>query len=137
MEADTMIMSLNLNGLRKAASLRPTWPHGLLNTASVGDLTRLDLDFLALNAMAATPAMTQRAHKQGMKIYVWTVNDPVQMSVMMSRGVDGIITDEPALARQVIKLRRQLSPFGRMVVWIAGETGLLRGVDNYTTEENA
>lgn len=137
MEADIMIMSLNMNGLLKAVSLRPTWPHGLLNTASVGDLTRLGLDFLALNAVAATPAMIRRAHEQGMKIYVWTVNDPVQMSVMMSRGVDGIITDDPALARQVIKLRRQLSPFGRLVVWIAGESGLLHGVDNYATEENA
>jgi len=25
---------------------------------------------------------------------VWTVNDPYLMSAMMSRGVDGIITDE-------------------------------------------
>ena len=72
-----------------------------------------------------------------MKVYVWTINDPVQMSVMMSRGVDGIITDEPALARQVMELRKQLSPFGRLVVWIAGETGLLHGVDNYSTEEDA
>jgi glycerophosphoryl diester phosphodiesterase len=59
------------------------------------------------------------------------------MSVMMSRGVDGIITDEPALARQVMELRKQLSPFGRLVVWIAGETGLLHGVDKSSTEEDA
>jgi glycerophosphoryl diester phosphodiesterase len=55
---------------------------------------------------------------------------------MMSRGVDGIITDEPALARQVMELRKQISPFGRLVVWIAGETGLLHGVDKYSTEED-
>ena len=81
--------------------------------------------------------MVQRAHKQGMKVYVWTINDPVQMSVMMSRGVDGIITDNPALARQVLELRKQLSPFGRLVVWVAGETGLLRGVDKYSTADDA
>jgi glycerophosphoryl diester phosphodiesterase len=72
-----------------------------------------------------------------MKVYVWTINDPVQMSVMMSRGIDGIITDEPALARQVMELRRQLSPFGRLVVWIAGEAGLLPGIDKFSTEEDA
>ena len=110
---------------------------GLLNTASIGDLTRLDLDFLALNSAAASLAMVQRAHEQGMKVYVWTINDPVQMSVMMSRGVDGIITDNPALARQVLELRKQLSPFGRLVVWVAGETGLLRGVDKYSTADDA
>jgi glycerophosphoryl diester phosphodiesterase len=137
MESDIMVMSLKIVGLRKFAALRPAWTMGLLNTASVGDLTRLDLDFLALNSMAASLAMIHRAHKQGMKVYVWTINDPVQMSVMMSRGVDGIITDEPALARQVMELRKQLSPFGRLVVWVAGETGLLHGVDKYSTEEDA
>ena len=81
--------------------------------------------------------MIHRAHKRGMKIYVWTVNDPVQMSVMMSRGVDGIITDDPALVRRVIELREQLSPFGRIVVWIAGEIGLLHGADKYSIEEDA
>ena len=81
--------------------------------------------------------MIKRAHKQGMKVYVWTINDPIQMSVMISRGVDGIITDEPALARQVMELRKQLSPFGSLVVWIAGETGLLYVADKYSTEEDA
>ncbi len=81
--------------------------------------------------------MINHAHKQRMKVYVWTVNDPVQMSVMMSRGVDGIITDEPALARQVMELRKQLSPLGRLFVWIASETGLLHGIDKYSTEEDA
>ncbi|MBW2671667.1 MAG: glycerophosphodiester phosphodiesterase, partial [Deltaproteobacteria bacterium] len=118
MESDIMVMSLKIDGLRKVAALRPAWTRGLLNTASIGDLTRLDLDFLALNARAASTAMINRAHKQKMKVYVWTINDPVQMSVMMSRGVDGIITDEPTLARQVMELRTQLTPFGRLIVWI-------------------
>jgi glycerophosphoryl diester phosphodiesterase len=137
MESDIMVMSLKIDGLRKVAALRPAWTRGLLNTASIGDLTRLDLDFLALNSRAASLAMINRAHKQEMKVYVWTINDPVQMSVMMSRGVDGIITDEPALARQVMELRKQLTPFGRLIVWIAGETGFLHGVDKYSTEEDA
>jgi glycerophosphoryl diester phosphodiesterase len=137
MESDIMIMSLKIDGLRKVVALRPAWTRGLLNTASIGDLTRLDLNFLALNSSAASAAMINQAHKQGIKVYVWTINDPVQMSVMMSRGIDGIITDEPALARQVMELRRQLSPFGRLVVWIAGEAGLLHGVDKFSTEEDA
>ena len=137
MESDIMIMSLKIDGLKKVAALRPAWTRGLLNTTSIGDLTRLDLDFLALNSMAASTTMIHRAHKQGMKVYVWTVNDPVQMSVMMSRGVDGIITDEPALTRQVMELRKQLGPLGRLVVWVAGETGLLHGVDNYSSDEDA
>jgi len=126
MVPNVKLMSLDRKGLATFAALRPNWPRGLLNTASVGNLTRLDVDFLALNAAAATSMMIRRAHGQGMEVYVWTVNDPVRMSVMMSRGVDGIITDEPRLARRVLEFRENLTPLGRLAVWIAGETGLLQ-----------
>ena len=126
MASDIKIMSLKLSGLRTSIALRPEWTHGLLNTASIGDLTRLELNFLALNSRAASYAMIRNAHRRGMKLYVWTINDPVQMSVMMSRGADGIITDEPALAKQLIEFREKISPVGRLLIWIAGEVGLLR-----------
>ena len=137
MESAIMLMSLDRAGLRKAGSLRPSWTRGLLATVSIGDLTRLDLDFLALNAAAASRAQIQRAHKRGMKVYVWTINDPIQMSVMLSRGADGLITDEPANARRMLALREQLSPLGHLVVWIAGETGLLRDYEEASASEDA
>ncbi len=137
MEPHIMLMSLKLQGLRKAAALRPAWTQGLLNTVSVGDLTRLDVDFLALNAAAASRSQIRRAHERGMRVYAWTIDDPVQLSVMMSRGVDGVITDRPEVARQVLEFREQLSPVGRLLVWIAGETGLLRGVDEASPAEDA
>ena len=137
MQDDIMLMSLKMDGLRKAAALRPDWTRGLLNTVSVGDLTRLDLDFLALNAAAATPATIRRAHQRDMRVFVWTINDPVQMSVMLSRGVDGLITDEPALALRVMEYRDTLGPFGRVLIWLAGETGLLRTTDDPSDEADA
>jgi len=137
MQDDIMLMSLQLTGLQKAAALRPNWARGLLNTVSVGDLTRLDLDFLALNATAATPSMIRRAHGRGMRVFVWTINDPVQMSVMLSRGVDGLITDEPDIALRVMEYRDTLGPFGRVLVWLAGETGLLRQGDAPSEQEDA
>jgi len=129
MQDRIQVMSLKRDGVARFAELRPAWPRGLLNTVSVGDLTRLDLDFLALNAAAAKSSVIRRAHRKGMKVFVWTVNDPVQMSVMMSRGADGLITDMPAVAREVIDVREELGPFGRLLVWIAGESGLLTDVD--------
>jgi glycerophosphoryl diester phosphodiesterase len=137
MESEIMLMSLDRSGLRKAAMLRPEWARGLLATVSIGDLTRLGVDFLALNAAAATRPQIRRAHKRGMKVYVWTINDPVQMSVMLSRGADGIITDEPSNARQVLALREQLSPLGHLVIWIAGETGLLRASEDASAKGDA
>jgi len=137
MASDIVIMSLEYDGVRKTAALRPEWTYGLLNTVSIGDLTRLDVDFLALNANAASFAMIRRAHRRGMKVYAWTINDPVQMWVMMSRGVDGVITDEVAMARQVKEVRAGLTPLGRFIVWLAGESGLLHGVEASSPREDA
>jgi len=137
MGSEIKLMSLSRDGLDKAGALRPGWTRGLLATVSIGDLTRLDVDFLALNSAAATQSQIRLAHRRGMKVYVWTINDPVQMSVMLSRGADGIITDEPALARQVLLLREQLSPLGHLVVWIAGETGLLRDLEDASVKDDA
>jgi glycerophosphoryl diester phosphodiesterase len=137
MVGNIMIMSLKYDGVQKAAALRPAWTYGLLATVSMGDPTRLDVDFLAVNAAAASPRLIRNAHQRGKKVYVWTINDPVQMSVMISRGADGLITDKPALARQVIALREDLSPLGRVVVWMAGVTGLLQGLEEESPEGDA
>jgi glycerophosphoryl diester phosphodiesterase len=72
-----------------------------------------------------------------MKVYVWTINDPVRMSILLSRGVDGIITDDPALAREVLGMRAGLSPVGRLVLWAAGETGFLPDLEGASEEGDA
>lgn len=132
-----VIMSLNYDGVRRTAALRPDWTYGLLNAVAIGDLTRLDVDFLALTANATTVPMIRRSHKRGMKIYAWTIDDPVQMWVMMSRGVDGIITDRVELANHIKDLRAEVTPIGRFIIWIAGEVGLLRGMESTSSEEDA
>jgi len=132
-----VIMSLNYDGVRKTAALRPDWNYGLLNAVAIGDLTRLDVNFLALTANATTVPMIRRSHKRGMKIYAWTIDDPVQMWVMMSRGVDGIITDRAELANRIKDLRAEVTPVGRFIIWIAGEVGLLRGMEATSSVEDA
>lgn len=137
MEDAVVIMSLDYAGLRKAAALRPDWTYGLLNTVSIGDLSRLDIDFLALNAAAASPSFIRHAHSRSIAVYAWTINDPVQMSILLSRNVDGIITDDVAMARQVLAVRAEITPLGRLLVWLAGETGLLRSEDAISGRDDA
>ncbi|MGI9515987.1 MAG: hypothetical protein ACR2NP_02980, partial [Pirellulaceae bacterium] len=50
---------------------------------------------------------------------VWTVNDAIGMSSMISKGVDALITDEPALARQVLQQRAQMTVPERLLVELA------------------
>jgi glycerophosphoryl diester phosphodiesterase len=47
------------------------------------------------------PALIDEAHALGLKIVVWTVNDPADMGRLIDMGVDGIISDRPDLLRQV------------------------------------
>ncbi|KZX57055.1 hypothetical protein A3709_04610 [Halioglobus sp. HI00S01] len=110
------IMSLKLDGVHKLKALRPDWTGGLLAATAIGDITRLSADFLAVNQGLASPAFIRRAHKAGKQVFVWTVNDPISLSHWMSMGVDGVITDEPALARQVLNERAELSPAGRLAI---------------------
>ncbi|HWI50813.1 MAG TPA: glycerophosphodiester phosphodiesterase [Symbiobacteriaceae bacterium] len=50
-----------------------------------------------------TKRMVERAHKLGMKIHYWTINDEATMRQLVSIGADGIITDRPDLAVKVLK----------------------------------
>jgi glycerophosphoryl diester phosphodiesterase len=109
MEKDCIFMSLDRAMVRKMKALRPSWRVGLLVAKAVGDLTELQADFLAVEARMATRRFIRRAHRAGQDVYIWTVNDPAWMFVGLSRGVDGLITDKPAVARQVIELRARMS----------------------------
>jgi len=113
------IMSLKHEGIQKFQALRPDWSTGLLLTKAIGDLSNLDVDFLAVNTAMATSGFIRRTQSAGKQVYVWTVNDQVSMSRMMSLGVDGIITDEPELARTVLVERSELNSIERLLIHTA------------------
>ena len=116
---DVAVMSLKPGGIKKFHALRPDWVVGLLSSKAIGNLFDLDMDFLAVNMGMATPGFIRSAHSAGKQVFVWTVNDQVSMSRMMSLGVDGIITDEPELARNVLADRSKLSSIERLLIHTA------------------
>jgi glycerophosphoryl diester phosphodiesterase len=118
------VMSLELPAVRKMKTLRPSWEVGLLLAEGVGDLTRLDVDFLAVSAGLATTGLLRSANKIERKVYAWTVNDPLEMSGLISMGISGLITDEPALAREVLAARAGMSTPQRLILNFASLLGL-------------
>jgi len=46
-----------------------------------------------------------RAHRLGLKMHVWTINDPAQMNELFDLGVDGIMTDRADLLAGVMRAR--------------------------------
>lgn len=51
----------------------------------------------------------ERAHKLGMTVNVWTVNDREQMDAFVKLGVDYITTDYPEMAKEVIEENNRLN----------------------------
>lgn len=48
----------------------------------------------------ARPRLIRDAHRQGMRVIYWTVNDPVEARALFARGADGIMTDWPERMRE-------------------------------------
>ena len=57
-----------------------------------------------------TPAFLDLAHRTGLSVQVWTVNDPADMKRLLDMGVDGLITDRADLLKDVLQCRGQWPP---------------------------
>ena len=119
MASDVMLMSLKVEGVRKMRGLRPDWPTGVLAARAIGDLSGLDAQFVAVNTGQVSMRLVRQAHAAGKKVYVWTVDDPMTMSRMVSMGADGLITNDPALARRVMAQRAALTRAERILLWLS------------------
>ena len=49
-----------------------------------------------------TKKLLQRSHSFGFKVHVWTVNNREEMQKFIDLGVDGLMTDEPELLKEVL-----------------------------------
>jgi glycerophosphoryl diester phosphodiesterase len=86
-------------GTRAAASLRAGLPVRTGHCAQVplrhGRLPVVDRPFLAA------------AHRQGLQVHVWTIDAAEEMERLLDLGVDGLMTDRPAVLRGVLERRGQ------------------------------
>ena len=47
------------------------------------------------------------ARRAGLQVHLWTIDDPAEMRRLLDLGVDGIMTDRPAVLKQVLVERGQ------------------------------
>lgn len=55
---------------------------------------------------ATTPEVIAAAHRAGVAVNTWTVDDPARIVDLADAGVDGVITNDPATARAALEGRR-------------------------------
>ncbi len=73
------------------------------------ELTWVDYQAFQVPEMAGrtrvvSPQFLKTAHDAGLLVQVWTVNEEADMRRLIDMGVDGLITDRPDLARQVLPI---------------------------------
>jgi glycerophosphoryl diester phosphodiesterase len=61
---------------------------------------------LALHHAFASDRVVTAAHARGAAVFVWTVNDPAAVERFAALDVDGIVTDDPGMARQTLATLR-------------------------------
>jgi len=68
--------------------------------------------------LGSVPIFVERfvrhAHAIGVRVIVWTVDDPRAMHHLLDASVDGIITDRPDVLREVMVARGTWMPMGRV-----------------------
>ncbi|MBA2617886.1 MAG: glycerophosphodiester phosphodiesterase [Rubrobacter sp.] len=52
-----------------------------------------------------TPRFVRAAHAVGVRVDVWTINDPGRMREVLDLGADGVMTDRPAALTEVLRGR--------------------------------
>lgn len=63
----------------------------------------LQVPFSFRGVKVATPALLDVAHSWGLQVHIWTLNEPETIERALGWGVDGIMTDEPELLREILK----------------------------------
>ena len=103
MENQCVITSTNLSYLKRVKEALPEIRTGYIISAAYGNFySSEDVDFISIRSGFVTSALMQNAHEQGKAVYAWTANTKSELERLTLLGVDGIITDRPVLAREIV-----------------------------------
>lgn len=101
-EQQITLTSFDLNILKCLNRYVPQCKRGLLverdwRNNAVARAQALGCERIGFKDSLATPARIRKAQQAGLKVSVWTVNSPQRASDLQQLGVDGLITDFPAI----------------------------------------
>ena len=97
------VASFDARLIDEVARLRPETPTTLLFEQPLSPSTAART--LGPRQDLVTRDLIDGAHAAGVRVVPWTVNEVQRMAELVDLGVDGIVTDQPALAHAVVASR--------------------------------
>jgi len=99
---DFVISSFSRRELKKARAINPLIQIGflisrfrLLDHWWMGFAKKIKADFIGPGLKITSKRFIRKAHKHGLRVYVWTVNESTDIERMRKRGADGVFSDFP------------------------------------------
>jgi glycerophosphoryl diester phosphodiesterase len=103
LEKNVIVTSFLEDALRKVRELDKDIETGLIYARHKNPLKaalELKAQYLVAFYRFTHTANVQKAHENGLKVIVWTVNTPEEAAEMAKKGVDGIASDKPDILMQ-------------------------------------
>jgi glycerophosphoryl diester phosphodiesterase len=94
-------------GQRETAILRLASLHGRGFAGFVPSVAAAQVPVRYAGVRVVDARFIQHAHRLGMQVHVWTIDDPAEMRELLDLGVDGIMTDRIEVLRDVLTARGQ------------------------------
>jgi glycerophosphoryl diester phosphodiesterase len=115
-EDECFVASLDYEGVRLAKRHNPRLRTAAIVTVALGDISKLDVDVLSVNAGLVNDRLLREARRLGKEVHVWTVNDRRAMRRWIERGENNVITDDPEMFLAVRKERAELGDVQRLLL---------------------
>jgi glycerophosphoryl diester phosphodiesterase len=110
MEDQVIVQSLHYAGLQEVRAAAPAIPVGYLFSVNAREPARLDVDFFSVQLGRVDHAFIHSAHRRGLEVHVWTVDDPADMQRLIDLGADNLITNRPREALALARAQAARTP---------------------------
>ncbi len=104
LEKNVVITSFLEEALKKVRELNKSVETGLIyakHSNPVKAALELKANYLIALYRFTHTATVQKAHENGLKIIVWTINTPEEAQEYAKKGVDGIASDKPDILKGI------------------------------------